>query len=164
MSRGPRLLGRRYTAIESVSVGGTPIFFTMNVAKSQQHHRLSTMYIYRIEARILLKGAENLTLFLCSFHSACSMIMNIFHYNDVIMSAMESQVTSVSIVYSTVCSDADQRKHQSYASLALVRGIHRWPVNSPHKWPVRKCFQLMASSFLSKVTHIAIGICFEYVA
>ena len=35
-------------------------------------------------------------------------------------------------------SGADQRKHQSSASLALVRGIHRWPVNSPHKWPVTR--------------------------
>ena len=36
---------------------------------------------------------------------------------------------------------ADQRKHQSSASLAFVRGIHRGPVNSPHKWPVtRKMF------------------------
>ena len=35
----------------------------------------------------------------------------------------------------------DQRKHQSSASLAFVRGIHRWSVNSPHKWPVtRKMF------------------------
>ena len=48
------------------------------------------------------------------------------------------QITGVSIVYSTVCSDADQRKHQSSASLAFVRGIHRWPVNSPHKWPVTR--------------------------
>ena len=42
------------------------------------------------------------------------------------------------IVYSTVYSDADQRKHQSSASLAFVRGIHRGPVNSPHKWPVTR--------------------------
>ena len=42
---------------------------------------------------------------------------------------------------------ADQRKHQSSASLAFVWGIHWWPVNSPHKWPVtRKCFHLMTSS------------------
>ena len=35
----------------------------------------------------------------------------------------------------------DQRKHQRSASLAFVRGIHRGPVNSPHKWPVtRKMF------------------------
>ena len=63
--------------------------------------------------------------------------------NDVIMSAMASQITSVAIVYSTVYSGADQRKHQSSASLAFVRGIHRWPVNSPHKWPAtRKRFPL----------------------
>ena len=59
-----------------------------------------------------------------------------FHYNDVIMGTIASQVTSLTIVYSTVYSDADQRKHQSSASLAFVQGIHRWPVNSPHKWPV----------------------------
>ena len=59
-------------------------------------------------------------------------------YDDVIMSAMASQITSLTIVYSTVYSCADQRKHQSYASLAFVWGIHRWPVNSPHKGPVRR--------------------------
>ena len=52
------------------------------------------------------------------------------------MSAMASQITGVSIVCSTVGSGADQRKHQSSASLAFVWGIHRWPVNSPHKWSV----------------------------
>ena len=57
------------------------------------------------------------------------------------MGAIASQITSLTIVYSIVCSDADQRKHQSSASLAFVRGIHRGPVNSPHKWPVtRKMF------------------------
>ena len=59
------------------------------------------------------------------------------HYGDVIMGAMASQITSLTIVYSTVYSDADQRKYQSSASLAFVRGIHRSPVNSPHTWPVR---------------------------
>ena len=57
------------------------------------------------------------------------------------MSLMASQITSLTIVYSTVYSGADQRKHQSSASLAFVRGIHRGPVNSPHKWPItRKTF------------------------
>ena len=57
------------------------------------------------------------------------------------MGAIASQITSLTIVYSIVYSDADQRKHQSSASLAFVRGIHRGPVNSPHKWPVtRKMF------------------------
>ena len=63
------------------------------------------------------------------------------HYTDVIMATMASQITSLIIVYSTVYTGADQRKHQSPASLAFVRGIHRGPVNSPHKWPVtRKMF------------------------
>ena len=52
------------------------------------------------------------------------------------MGMLASKITSLTIVYSTVYSDADQRKHQSSASLAFVQGIHRWPVNSPHKWPV----------------------------
>ena len=47
------------------------------------------------------------------------------HYNDIIMSAMASQITVVSIVYLTVSSGADQTRHQSFASLAFVRGIHR---------------------------------------
>ena len=54
------------------------------------------------------------------------------------MGAMASQITSLTIVYSTAYSDADQRKHQSSASLAFVQGIHRWPVNSPQKWPVTR--------------------------
>ena len=49
------------------------------------------------------------------------------------MSAMTSQFTGVSIVYSTVCSGADERKYQSSVSLAFVGGIHQWPVNSPQK-------------------------------
>ena len=62
------------------------------------------------------------------------------HYDDVIMGAMASQITSLTIFYSTVYSFADQRKHKSSASLAFVWGIHRWPVNSPHKWPVTRKF------------------------
>ena len=61
-----------------------------------------------------------------------------WHYNDVIMGAMASQITSLTIVYSTVYSGTDERKHESSASLAFVRGIHRGPVNSPHKWPVAR--------------------------
>ena len=64
-----------------------------------------------------------------------------FHYNDVIMGAIVSNITSLTIVYSMVYSGADQKKHDSSASLAFVREIHRGPVNSPHKWPVtRKMF------------------------
>ena len=76
--------------------------------------------------------------------SSCSTTLYICHYNDFIMNAMASRITGVSSVCSTVCSGADQRKHQSSASLTFVGGIHRWPVNSPHKWPVtRKIFPFM---------------------
>ena len=56
-----------------------------------------------------------------------------FHCNDVTISARACQITCVSIVCSAVCSGVDQRKRQSSASLAFVRGIHRPPVDSPYK-------------------------------
>ena len=62
--------------------------------------------------------------------------IRLHHYNDVTMSTIASQITSLTIVYSAIYSDADERKHQSSTSLAFVRGIHRVPVNFPHKWPV----------------------------
>ena len=63
------------------------------------------------------------------------------HYSVIIMGAMASQITNILIVYSTLCSGTDQRKHQSSMPLAFVWGIHQWPVNSPHKEPVtRKMF------------------------
>ena len=59
------------------------------------------------------------------------------HYSDDIMSTMASQITDVSIICSTVCSGAAQRQK----SKLLVRGIHRWSVDSPNKEPVtRKLF------------------------
>ena len=66
----------------------------------------------------------------------CSVKLH-WHCCAVIMGAIASQITSLTIVYSTVYSGPDQRNHQSSASLALVRGIYR----SPRKWPVmRKMF------------------------
>ena len=57
------------------------------------------------------------------------------------MTILASQITSLTVVYSIVYSGVNQRKHQSTASLAFVREIHRGPVNFPHKWPVtRKMF------------------------
>ena len=74
------------------------------------------------------------------------------HYIDVIMTTMASQITSITVVYSTVYSDADQRKHQSSASLAFVWGIHR------DRWIPRtngqlrgKCFHLMTSSWSREI-------------
>ena len=69
----------------------------------------------------------------------CSMKYEYFiHYSDITMGGIVSQITSLAIVYSTVYSGVDQGKHQSSASLAFVWGIHRWPVNSPHKRPVMR--------------------------
>ena len=72
------------------------------------------------------------------------------HYSDVMMNTMESEITGVSIVYATVCSDVDQRKHASSASLAFMREFHwlqrasnapnvsiwwrHWPWNMLHKF------------------------------
>ena len=84
------------------------------------------------------------------------LLVCVWHYGDVIMGTIASEFTSLKIVYSSVYSDADQRKHQSSASLAFVRGIHRGPVNSPHKWPVtRKMFpfdDVIMSQGISPVT------------
>ena len=57
------------------------------------------------------------------------------------MSVMASQITGVSIVRLTVSSGENQRKYQTSASLAFLKGIHRWQVDSPRKEPVtRKMF------------------------
>ena len=75
------------------------------------------------------------------YFNLCSQLISFFHYTDVIMGTIASQITSITIVNSTFYSDTDQRKYQSSASLAFVRGIHRIPVNSLHKWSVtRKMF------------------------
>ena len=83
------------------------------------------------------------------------------HYSDVIMGSIASQITSLTIVYSAVYSDADQRKHQSSASLSFVRGIHRGHVNSPHKWPVtRKMFpfdDVIMAYFAEPTRHVRIN-------
>ena len=68
---------------------------------------------------------------------------NWIHYKNVIMTVVASQITSLTIVYSSVYSGAGRIKHLSSASLAFVRGIYRWPVNSSRKGPVtRKMFPL----------------------
>ena len=76
----------------------------------------------------------------------------LFHCSDVIMCAMASQITNHTIVYSTVYSGGDQRKHQSSASPAFVQGIHRWQVNSPHKWPVTRKMFPFDNVIMHKVT------------
>ena len=74
------------------------------------------------------------------------------HYGAVIMGAIASQVTSLAIVYSAFYSGADQRKYQSSVSLVFVRGIHRGPVNYPHKWPLtRKMLPFRVQTHKTKI-------------
>ena len=103
-----------------------------------QHHRL-------LHIQWRCKTAMYINVSICTNFTEylhVSLICNIdIHYDDVIMSEIASQITSLTIVYSIVHSGTDQSKHQSSASLAFVWEIHRWPVNFPHKWPVtRKMF------------------------
>ena len=78
--------------------------------------------------------------------------LSLTHCIDVTMTTMASQITSLTVIYSIVYSGADQRKHQSSASLAFVRGIHRDPVNSPQKGPVtRKMFPFDDVIMMSEV-------------
>ena len=78
-----------------------------------------------------------------------AVMVRVFPYGDVIMGTVASQITSLTIVYSIVYSGADERKHQSFASLAFVRGIHR----GPHKWPVtRKIFPFEDVIMWGKIT------------
>ena len=69
------------------------------------------------------------------------------HNNDIIMRVIASQITSLTIVYATVYSGVDRRRHQRSVSLAFVRGINRWAGNSSHKGPVmRQIFHFITSS------------------
>ena len=86
-----------------------------------------------------------------------------YHYNDVIMTTVASQITSLTVVYSTVYSDADQRKHQSSASLAFVREIHRDRWIPRTKGQLRgKCFHLMTSSWCGMKSTILSLSCFSH--
>ena len=91
---------------------------------------------------------EELSVFNCIMQQPQpNMAILCLHYDDVIMSAIASQITSLTIVYLTVYSGADQRKHQSSTSLTFVWGLHqdRWIPRT--KGQLRgKCFHLMTSS------------------
>ena len=81
---------------------------------------------------------ERIVYRMLSLSAAHSFIIYYYHFSDVIMGEMASQINGVSSVYSTVCSGADRRKHQSSSLLAFVRGIYRWAMNSLHKGPVTR--------------------------
>ena len=69
------------------------------------------------------------------------------HYNDVIMGGMASQITSLTIIYSIVYSDADQRKHQSSVHWPLCGEFTGDRLIPRTNGQLRgKCFHLMTSS------------------
>ena len=72
------------------------------------------------------------------------------HYDDVIMSAMASQITSLTIVYSTVYLGTAERKHQAPRHWPLCREFtgDRWIPRTNGQWR-GKCFNLMASSYVT---------------
>ena len=96
-----------------------PLYYTVLMSKIQKKHNVaSRARSMACKFMVSKPGA------LCNIEYARE---THFHYHDVIMGAIASKITSLTIVYSTVYSDADQIK-QSSASVAFVRGIHKWPV------------------------------------
>ena len=90
------------------------------------------------------------------------------YYNDVIMGAMASHITSLTIVCSTRYSGTDQNKYQSPASLAFVWGIHRWLVNSPHKGPITQKYfpfdnAIMKCQYCSTLICVCVCVCWSQV-
>ena len=152
ISSGNGLSPVRHQAITWINAGlsiglletnfsGIPIGILLFSFKTM-HLKLSSGKLTAIESR----GREELMIV---SPSTCDYLL--FHYTDVIMTMMASQITSLTVVYSTVYSDADQRKHQSSASLAFVWGIHRDRWIPRTKGQLRgKCFHLMTSSYLPK--------------
>ena len=98
---------------------------------------------------LLLEGKYPFIMYCTMVADYVAKLGNLEHYNDVIMGTMASQMTSLTIVYSTAYSDADQRKHQKHRVTGLCAG------NSPHKWPVtRKMFPfddvILHSGFMTR--------------
>ena len=132
MSRPGHQAAEAYTSISlnrqaNINPFNNSILFFFQISKSLHHSHIlfPISVIFQYETHPINK---------------CS-VSTVDHYCDAIMGTVASQITSLTIVYTTVYSDADQSKHQSSASPAFVWGIHRRPVNSPHKWPVtRKMF------------------------
>ena len=117
-----------FKVIHPISRSHRPNKFTRPVAAIR-----SLRFALFMKSKSMAKHKTAVTPLLMHW-SYCSLA----HYCDIKMGAMASQITSLTIVYSIVYSGTDQRNHQSSTSLAFVPGIHRWPLNSPHKWPVTR--------------------------
>ena len=131
-------IGQHYSIAQNNSCNTWLIAFVIFKHKMLEYTSLlNCYYAYRMKSPDTINPIKHAYYRIPLIH----LFIFLTQYIDVIMSAMASQITSLAIVYSNVYSGADRREHQSSASLAFVRRIHQWPVNSPHKWPVtRKMF------------------------
>ena len=116
------------------------------------------LYCHRLVMRGWSESKHHIVVNVDKFASIRS---SIIHYSDFIMSAMASQITGVSIVCLTASSGADQRKHQSSASLAFVRGIHRWPEGpvTQKMFPFDDVIMRLAFSWALRVYHLTEPVC-----
>ena len=105
------------------------LFYTKDSSGLVKHAWIATALLYPKHKTCLTRGQQRIVF----IGVICHCIYITSYYSDAIVSATASQITGVSIVCTTVCSGVSQRIHQSAASLAFVRGIHRWPVDSPPK-------------------------------
>ena len=128
--------------LASIALRANGVFCTQKIQLSKQSiiyryvHHLVLLCMLLLYYRFM---GDTLNHILHNWQDVSLMIRH--HNNDVITNAMASHITNLTIVYSSIYSGADQRNRQSSASLAFVRGIYQWPVNSPHKGPVmRKMF------------------------
>ena len=91
------------------------------------HKAKACIYIYMIYKResILVnikvtnttQASSTATMLWCGFNIHTPLIMDLTHYSDIIMSTMTSQITSLTIVYSTVYSRAEN-----------IKALHHWPL------------------------------------
>ena len=106
-----------------------PSYYSIPIIQShyQQYETPTNDFVYHSNHQFIRRGLNKMAaILLMGFSNVISSQRNsCTHYSDIIISAMTSQINGVSIVCSTVCSGADQRKHQSSASLTFVRAIHR---------------------------------------
>ena len=107
----------------------SPVWVSLRVEIQSEFYRRHLQYSvhYRITLERAMARLIQDYITLQHLHSANVRLyfFIILHYIDVIMTTMASQITSLTVAYSIVYSSADQRKHQSSASLAFVQEIHR---------------------------------------
>ena len=118
-----------YTAIVVLNSRASMFYHTMSVSLAIVKFYFDTFFVRKVLTASCQHNLKINGMFDC---------LDMRHYSADIISAMASQITGVPIACSTVCSGEDKRKCQSSASVTFVRGIHWWPVDSPHKGPVRR--------------------------